>query len=277
MTIRIFVLHAPENSACVDQIQRSCEVLGYQIWHKEQTSLLSAVTAPISSEQMIIGSAAFLLVWSRAVAQSKEVERLLLFAQRLQKTIIVLTLDATPPPTALVTEKTIALQPPYDQCMTQIAPFLPPPKSSDALQVLVEQASHEYIRERKAAIEQAAAMLQRNEQEKGVLALLEHMVQHDTITSVRDKAQEVLNLYAQTPSQLPQTPSQQTQNRHSTFGVRCRNGHVSCFDKRIVCKVTYPVPRGQIQRSGKELDELILTCTTCGEAVVAHVDCEGYK
>ena len=64
---------------------------------------------------------------------------------------------------------------------------------------------------------------------------------------------------------------------NSIFGVCCKNGHVSYFDKRYVCKATYPVPRSQTQGAGKDLDELVLSFTTCGATIVAHVDCEGYK
>jgi hypothetical protein len=157
--------------------------------------------------------------------------------------------------------------------------LLPTPEDNDALQALTKQAAHEYIRERKAAIEQAAIMLQRNEQREGVLALLEHLAQHDTITSVREKAQEILNLHTPIKPQASQVPIAplQVQDNRSTFGVRCKNGHVSYFDKRYVCKASYQVPRGVIPHAQTELDELILSCTTCGETTIAHVDCEGYK
>lgn len=276
MAIHIFVLSAPEDSACAEQISHGCEALGYHTRYKSQSLQLHEILSLTSQEQMIVGSAALILIWSQAAAHSEEVERLLLFAQRLQKNIIVLTLDSTLLPTTPGTIKTIAIQRPYDQCMDQISPLLPPSESQDALQALAEQASHEYIRERKAAIEQAATMLQQNEQREAVLALLEYLAHHDTITSVRDKAQGVLNIYTQSPSQSSTSPPQ-TVDSHSIFGVRCKNGHVSYFDKRYVCKATYQVPRDLPLRAGKELDELILSCTTCGEAIVAHVDCEGYK
>ncbi|GHO47569.1 hypothetical protein [Ktedonospora formicarum] len=278
MALRIFVLHAPEDSACADQIHHSGQALGYQIWHISQPPKPHETISPTSRELMILGSAALLLVWSQAAAQSDEVERLLLFAQRLQKQIVVLALDRTVLPTTL-TVSPIITQLPCDQCMAQLGPLLPPPATNDTLQALAEQASHEYIRERKAAIEQAELMLQRNEQREAVLALLEHLARHDTITSVRDKAHDVLDRYTQPASQPVQTPLPSThiQDQHALFGVRCKHGHVSYFDKRYVCKASSPVPRGHIQRAGKELDELILSCTTCGETIIAHVDCEGYK
>ena len=276
MTINIFVVSVSDDLTCAEQIMNGSEALGYQTRPRSQSLHVHEIISPTSQEQMIIGSAVCILLWSQAAAQSEEVERLLLFAQRLQKNIIVLTLDATPLPTTLVGVKTIAIQHPCDHGMEQISSFLPPSESQDALQSLAERASHEYIRERKAAIEQADTMLQHNEQREAVLALLEHLAQHDTITSVREKAQGVLNVHTQSHSQ-PSPQLSPTVESRSIFGVRCKNGHVSYFDKRYVCKATYPVPRGLTQRAGKELDELTLSCTTCGEAIVAHVDCEGYK
>lgn len=276
MTLRIFVLSAPEDAACAQQILRSCEDSGYQAWTQLSSFQMPGPLSPISQDHMIIGSAAIIGIWSQATAGSAEVERLLLFAQRLRKNVVVLTLDSTTLPTALAAVKTISIQRPCDHCMDQITPLLPPAGSQDGLQTLVDRASHEYIRERKAAIEQAATMLQQNQQREAVLALLEHLAQHDTITSVRDKAQEVLNAYTQPSTQLSTSPSQ-NMDSSSTFGVRCKNGHISYFDKRYVCKATYEVPRGLSQHAGKNLDELILSCTTCGETIVAYVDCEGYR
>src|ERR1700753_4421577 len=116
----------------------------------------------------------------------------------------------------------------------RIITLLPTPEDNDALQALIKQAEQEYIGEQKAAIEQAAMMLQRNEQREAVLALLEQLAQHDIITSVREKAQEVFNLYTQTASRTPISQSQ-IQDASAQFGVRCKNGHVSYFDKRYVC------------------------------------------
>jgi hypothetical protein len=276
MTLQIFVLSFSNDFTCAEQIIYGCETLGYQTRPRSQSLQLHEIITPTNQEQMIIGSAVCILLWSQAAAQAEEVKRLLLFAQRLLKHIIVLTLDSTPLPTTLVAAKTVTIQHPCNHCMDLIAPLLPPSERQDALQTLAERASHEYIRERKAAIEQAASMLQQNEQREAVLALLEHLEQHDIITSVREKAQEVLNLYTQTASRTPISPSQ-IQDTRSQFGVRCKNGHISYFDKRYVCKATYQVPRGVTPYAEKELDELSLSCTTCGETVIARVDCEGYK
>jgi hypothetical protein len=75
----------------------------------------------------------------------------------------------------------------------------------------------------------------------------------------------------------PPPPSTPPDGTGSIFGVRCKNGHVSYFDKHVVCKVSIQMPRILNAQTGKELDELILTCSTCGVEMVAHVDCGGYR
>ena len=54
-------------------------------------------------------------------------------------------------------------------------------------------------------------------------------------------------------------------------------GHVSYFDRRKICPPGGSVVRSVVRRDGKELDELLLKCKSCGEEVVVEVDCEGYK
>ncbi|GHO56159.1 hypothetical protein [Ktedonobacter robiniae] len=92
MALRIFVLSTLEDSACAEQIIHGCETLGYQTRPRSQSLRFHESLSPTNQEQMIVGSAVCILLWSQAAAQSEEVERLLLFAQRLQKNIIVLRL-----------------------------------------------------------------------------------------------------------------------------------------------------------------------------------------
>jgi hypothetical protein len=64
------------------------------------------------------------------------------------------------------------------------------------------------------------------------------------------------------------------------FGVECKKcGHVTWFDKTIVCRPDGTVPRIIVQEGDVELDELYLKCGNekCGEKMTAHVNCEGYK
>src|SRR5207244_4481679 len=109
-------------------------------------------------------------------------------------------------------------------------------------------------------------------QREAVLAILEYLASNDLMMGVRDKAQEVLDADARKAA--PPAPS--NQSRH-IFGVRCRNGHITYFDKRRVCPAHSKLVRRIRKSAGAELDELDLTCGTCGEIMTVPVDCEGYK
>ena len=120
-------------------------------------------------------------------------------------------------------------------------------------------------------------MLKRNEHREAVLALLEYMARNDIMMGVRDKAQEVLDADAK-KAPLPPSFLRPGDSRHM-FGVRCKNGHVTYFDKREVCVAHSLVPRDMAKRAGVELDELHLKCEhpDCGAEVVARVDCREYR
>ena len=73
------------------------------------------------------------------------------------------------------------------------------------------------------------------------------------------------------------TQQQQGGEAQHIFGVRCKKGHISYFDKRRVCSASKDVPREIGQSADAELDELHLKCGQCGVEVVAREDCRGYK
>jgi hypothetical protein len=89
----------------------------------------------------------------------------------------------------------------------------------------------------------------------------------------RLQAQLPLNAAADLPSEPAAQPVRNSEAAH-VFGVRCKNGHVSYFDKRDVCRSNI---RKRVVRNGKTLDELRLRCESCGEWIVVEVDCEGYR
>ena len=73
---------------------------------------------------------------------------------------------------------------------------MPPPDSIDPLFSLAQLAASSLLSERKAAVLQANAMLERNEQRPAVLAILAYLVQQDLIREVREQAQEMLDIDA---------------------------------------------------------------------------------
>jgi hypothetical protein len=115
-------------------------------------------------------------------------------------------------------------------------------------------------------------MLKRDEHREAVLALLEYLAHNDLMMGVRDKAQEVLDADAKKVS----TPAFRPEESRHIIGVRCKNGHITYFDKRRICSDEATVVRS-VQRAGLKLDERDLTCGQCGESIKVHVDCRGYR
>jgi len=269
---QIFVSHASNDAECAEQLRQGLEARGYSTWREPTSLSIESILYPRTIENVILGSAAAILVWSSSAASSEWVERHLLFAQRLKKMIVPVVIDSAGIPPTLIVDTIIPGQAPCIEALKQLPSNFPQPGSVDPLIKMSEQAAHEYIRIRKEAIDQAADMLKQGEHREAVLAILEYLAQNDLMMGVREKAQEVL--HADAKKVTPSPP--QGQSRH-IFGVRCRNGHVSYFDKRLVCTAYKEVPREIRQSAGIELDELHLKCDQCGVEVVAREDCRGYK
>jgi hypothetical protein len=272
---QIFVSHAPQDAACAEQMRQGLEAGGYTTWCEPTSLSIESILYPRTIENVILSSAALVLVWSSSAAQSDLVERHRLFAQQLQKPILPVLLDGTALPNTLVGVTPIDGHTSCADAAAQLLPQLPPSASEDPLLKLAEQATHQYIRERKDAIDAASAMLQRGEQREAVLAILEYLAHNDLMDGVREKAREALALYTKQAAASP-APSNATDSRH-TFGVRCKNGHVSYFDRREVCSAHTKFKRETRQSAGQELDELFLKCETCGVEVAARVDCSKYR
>ncbi len=272
---QIFVSHAPEDAACAEQIRQGLDAGSYTTWSEPASLSIESILYPRTIENVILSSAALVLVWSSSAAQSAWVERHLLFAQQLQKLILPVLLDGTDLPNTLVAVTPIRGHAPCADVAARLLPLLPPTASEDPLLKLEEQAAHQYIRERKAAIDVAAGMLQRAEQCEPVLAMLEYLAHNDLMDGVRAKAREALAPYTKQTAASPASPPA-GDSRH-TFGVRCKNGHISYFDRREVCSANTTFPRETRQSVGRELDELLLKCETCGVEVAARVDCSKYR
>ena len=272
---QIFVSHAPQDAECAEQIRQGLEAGGCATWREPASLSIESILYPRTIENVILSSAAVVLVWSSSAAQSEWVERHLLFAQQLQKLILPVLLDEADLPNTLVAVSPIRGHASCADVAAQLLPRLSPSASEDALLKLEEQAAHQYIRERKEAIDAAAAMLQRGEQREAVLAMLEYLAHNDLMDGVRVKAREALAPYTKQAAASP-APANARDSRH-TFGVRCKNGHVSYFDRREVCSAHTKFPRETRQSAGQELDELLLKCETCGVEVAARVDCSKYR
>jgi hypothetical protein len=122
----------------------------------------------------------------------------------------------------------------------QLRAQLPPPDDEQLLALL----THQYIRERKQGIAQTDELLPRGERSSELLAVLKEIAQADVIESVRQAAQSVLD---RTKQQTP-SASSSSEARHMV-GVRCPNGHVTYFDKRVICAADGTISRLRMQRA----------------------------
>jgi len=266
----ICVLHTREDAACAETIRQDLKEEGYTSFHTQSFPDDSV------EKNAILGSAAVVLVWSGSAAQSKQVKQEIRLVQKLKKQLVPVVLDGTALPQTLVGVSSIASQASGIDAVVQLLPQLLLLQSTDSLIMLYEQAAHENIHKRRAAIERAAEMLQRDEQREAVLAVLDYLAHHEPTMLLREKAQEVLVTPQGQTS--PASLLQPSDVRHF-FSAKCKNGHENVFDKRKICKTGERVlVRGSESSGDKELDELKgYTCKQCGIDLTVCVDCEGYK
>jgi len=191
----LFLLHASEDAARAESLRTSLTIQGYSVWCEPLSLPVSDMLDPRAIENAILGSAVVLLLWSRSAARSAEVARHLPFALSLKKAVVLLLLDQTGLPATLDSFPPFMVQSLCTDIVTQLMQesLLPPLDSVDPLFALAQLAASSLLSERKAAIQQANAMLERNEQRPAVLALLSYLVQHDLIPGVRELAQGALD------------------------------------------------------------------------------------
>ena len=262
----IFLSHAGGDHACANEMRQGLETAGYTVWREPDYPTPRDASYPYVIENGILGSAAVVVLWSHSATSFAWVKRHILIAQRFFKPLVPVRLDETSLPSTLLVES-LSGEEPCSDVVEQVLPRLPAPDNTDPLLTLGEQAAHTYMHVRKEAIDHAAAMLQRREHREEVLAILEYLARNDLMNGVREKAQDVLATATQQKMVSLPAPTRPQDARH-LFGVRCKNGHITTFDRREVCSQRKEVMRG--------LDELILTCPACGVEMAVDVDCEGY-
>jgi hypothetical protein len=191
----LFLLHASEDAARAESLRTSLTIQGYCVWCEPLSLQVSDVVDPRTIENAILGSAVVLLLWSKSAARSPEVARHLPFALHLKKAVLLLLLDQTGLPATLRSNPPFMVQSLSMDIVTQLMQhsLLPSPDSVDPLFTLAQLAASNLLSERKAAVRQADAMLERSEQRAAVLAILAYLAQHDLMIGVRELAQEALD------------------------------------------------------------------------------------
>lgn len=267
---RIFLLYATstEDLACASCIRQDLNVRGYTVYDEVQTFDGDKRLYQNSPQNALVGSAAVILLWSSNAAHNERIWNAVRFAQQLKRPVLPVTLDNTSFPETLKGAPSTRAIPPYDTTASLLVSLLPPPQSNDSLLTIYAQAVDISPEKRKRAIENAANLLkngQHAQQGDAVIALLECLAQYDTITSVQDKAHEILKaLQSGSPLQTPFTMAHPSQDPF--FDAACPKGHVSQFDKRIECKKT------EIYRGLH-----VLTCKTCDQDFGFSLNCGGYR
>ena len=267
---QLFLIATAADDACADAVRDGLTAQGYVLWALPAHLDTGSASYPTALERGIRGSAVLVLIWSAAAEQDAWVERMVRYGQQLQKPIVVLARDATPLPITLVDVPGVAENGDLAAAIQRLVPLLPPIEQDDLLLSLL---NHEYIREQKRGIAEAVALIQRGERREELLAVLEDMARQSLYGTVAEAAQHALDSLS---GQVAQESSP-AESRH-TFGVRCPKGHVSWYDKRVVCPADGKIARNVVRKADQDLTELILPCRTagCGETVVVRVDCEGY-
>ena len=274
----IYMASSHENLPCLDLIKQELEAKGYTVLYEEQSLSLNSLLSAQSPEQAIISSIAIVLIWSGSAAQYKSIKQYLLFAHQLKKLIVPITLDSTALPADIDTVaaiQTTCTDTDVPTTVAQLLTLLPAANSTDPFIQICQQATHPHIAELKDAIDAAAALLKRNEHRDELLALLEYIANKDTFTSVRDKAQVLLD--AEQKKTAP--PSTQAKDM---FPVVCPNKHTTYVNVRRLCAQpeqevwrTY----GNHAHANKKEREFLVKCDTqgCGEVMSVYIDCEGYR
>jgi hypothetical protein len=263
----LFLIAAPADDAA-QALQPRLQALDYAVWQpppgvKPDTAVFGRLF-----DNGVLSSLAVVAVWGAAAQDDEWVERALLVAGRLRKPIYIITTDASELPA-----EAQAVAVPAPEALAERLAAL---RQADelALAELDAQLAHAEIRVRRAGIEQARAWLAdpaRAALREHLLARLEFMAQYELILNLRDLARATLEAVTRSAMAAAQAGAP-----HHRFGVRCKNGHVTYFDRRRACGDYYQVPRVAVRRAGTSLSELYLPCNQCSEKTKVRVDCEDY-
>ena len=141
------------------------------------------------------------------------------------------------------------------------------------LQEILELLQHDYLRERRKGIQQAAELLAQGLYRQQLRELLTQVAEGDLATNLAEEAKKVLDEDDKRHQSYP--PRYETQGSKHIVGAVCSKGHPNYYDKREICpgEDRYRLTR----EDGVVLDHIGVTCRTCNEEMKIYVDCEGYK
>src|SRR5690348_10634500 len=176
---QIFVSHSSDDATCAEAVRTGLEAKGYSVWREPTSLSLESILYPRTIENVILGSAAVILIWSSSASGSEWVQRHMLFAQRLKKLIVPTLRDNTDLLPTLIVKTVISDSVPCADVVQHLPPDFPEPSNPDTIITISEQAADERILIRKDAIDRAVEMLKQNDHREEVLAILEYLAHND--------------------------------------------------------------------------------------------------
>lgn len=273
----IFLAQTSISATLADQLRQELTSKGYIV-----PDHLNPVgyTAPLEIERAILRSAAVVLLWESNAANPEWEALYIRFAQRFRKSLFPVLLDSTPLPATLSSSASmISGQLSSDAIVAALLTLsgFPAPDREDDLSRLYQQAmtSQNRLRDAKAALDIAATMLVQDQYRNEVIALLAYLEKKDVSRTIQVKAKEVLTADARRRPQVP--PFAEAEVPFKTAGT-CAQGHVSYYDKRIVCHEYREVVLGNAASAFAD-SELHLPCRErgCNLKVVVRVNCGDYQ
>lgn len=276
---QLYLIHAATDRPCVATLSLDLGAKGFVIHQDPHNWGPRDANYPRAIEHGIVGSRAVILVWSEAAQSDDWVTYALNLAQRTRKPIFAIALDDSGLPAELGDVKPVQAR---GDCVNTVAElaYLPSPTTLEPLDEVCSLLGQELIRERRKGIEQARVLLKEldaGQTRETLLALLDYFARHDLIGNIRDLAREVLAEDQAAHQVQPNAPFLDPAESRHMIGVRCKNLHVTWFDKRRICADAVNIKRAAFERGETTLDELRLKCGTCGETMTVRVDCEGYQ
>ena len=145
------------------------------------------------------------------------------------------------------------------------------------LQQLATQLRSERVADRRAAVRQAAELLEQptcqTDCRERILELLRDLLATESYTTVRDDAQAILNNVW-----LGVDATIRTDEQRFMIGVRCELGHVSYYDRRRICADESVIMRSRVRAGEREVDEFYVKCREpgCDKVHKLQINCGEY-
>jgi hypothetical protein len=143
----------------------------------------------------------------------------------------------------------------------------------DPLEEIQQLLQHDYVRERRKGVQQAAGFLAQGQYRQQLRDLVAKIAKSDISTNLAKFAQKVLD--EDEHRHQKSSPGGPSKSPEYIVGAVCPKGHPNYYDKRLICKGE--IRYRELDDKATPIDAIVVNCQTCGEEMKILVDCEGYK